>query len=71
MTKRKTVHTEHCTWDSCKYGEESTCEVYLGYATPLIQTYDGWYIGEKPVPITKPTEQEFQERRNWAREYGP
>lgn len=49
----KDVHTEHCQYDRCKYGEEHTCTVYQGYVPP---TYPD-------KSVQKPTQLQFQQRR--------
>lgn len=51
MQSKTDVHTEHCDYSRCKYGEESSCTVWLGYKEASYP--------ESP----KPTEEEFQNRR--------
>lgn len=50
---KKNIHTEHCHYYGCKYGEESSCTVYLGYAPPS-------YPDKRDK---KPTVKEFKNRR--------
>lgn len=56
------VHTEHCRWDGCKYGEEYYCPVWLGLAEPKIKW--NWEYGM--IEIERPTEEQFLGRRNIA-----
>lgn len=51
------VHTRHCTYRACKYGEEDWCGVYLGYAEPE------YTVDEEGQPVEKPSEEEFAKRR--------
>lgn len=55
----KDVHTEHCKYRQCKYGEEDSCSVYLGYRKP---TYD---------KSKAPSRAEFRRRRTEAQKNDP
>jgi len=55
---KKDVHTEHCHYYGCKYGEETSCTVYLGYVPP---SYPDKYD-------RKPTKEEFKKRQSEADE---
>ena len=59
----RNVHTEHCcAKHGCKYGEEDTCPVWLGYS---VQTY-GYWDGHEQHPIPVISEEEFEKRRKEA-----
>ena len=47
----KDVHTEHCDYSHCKYGEEDFCTVYQGIREPSFQE------------SKKPTKAEFKRRQ--------
>lgn len=60
-THQKCVHTEHCcAKNGCKYGEEDSCPVWLGYVKQSSEYWDG--TESYPIPNI-PTEI-FQRRRN-------
>lgn len=57
LTEKKTdVHTRHCNYRSCKYGDEHICSVYLGYREP------------ENKMTGKPSKEEFKRRRLMANE---
>ena len=56
----KNVHTEHCCAQmGCKYGEEDSCDVWLGYKR---QSFGCW-TGSKTLPIPEIPSEVFEERR--------
>lgn len=69
MKYKKCVHTEHCCRNhGCKYGQEDSCPVWLGYklqsyACETCDVFDGIDKLEK-VPKVKATT--FRERRKKA-----
>jgi hypothetical protein len=61
MTKNKQkecVHSRHCKYYACKYGEEETCPVYMGDKIPTCDK-----------PENRPSDEEFAKRRQEAEEY--
>jgi len=54
---KKDVHTEHCSVYGCKYGEEDSCSVYLGYKPASFPQEDETEIHTLPEEV-------FIERRN-------
>lgn len=61
--ENKCVHTEHCcASNGCKYGEEDSCPVWLGYAK---QSY-GYWDGEETLPIPNIPTSVFLKRREEA-----
>lgn len=57
------VHTEHCcAKNGCKYGEESTCTVWLGYSKQTYGFWDGYEV--HPIPVI--SDEEFKRRRDEA-----
>ncbi len=59
------VHTRHCTYQGCKYGEEDYCPVYLGYKSPEVK------VDEEGYEVEKPSEEEFDKRRSVAEQNDP
>lgn len=57
------VHTRHCTYRCCKYGEEDFCPVYLGYKEPEITTEEDGQV------IEKPNDEEFELRQEHAEQF--
>lgn len=56
----KCVHTEHCcAQNGCKFGEEKSCPVWLGYAK---QSY-GYWNGVITYPIPEISSSTFKKRR--------
>ena len=54
------VHTEHCcAKNGCKYGEEDSCPVWLGYVK---QSY-GYWDGDESHPIPEISTEVFEKRR--------
>ena len=51
--QKECVHSRHCKYDQCKYGEEDYCPVYLGYKKPICD-----------VTENKPSKEEFEKRRS-------
>lgn len=60
----KCIHTEHCCAENgCKYGEENSCPVWLGYAKQSYRYWDGFSTHPIPEIPTKI----FEERRILAK----
>lgn len=57
------VHTRHCNYNQCKYGEEDYCPVYLGFQEPENNNTEFSCFTKKPdIKIFERRQAEAEER---------
>lgn len=58
MDQTEDIHSRHCKYYGCKYGEEETCSVYLGYKIPSCDK-----------PENRPNKEVFIQRREETKSF--